>query len=111
MATLVSCTECERFVRSTERTCPFCSAALTPRSVSLPRRHVARAAMVTLALAGGCAESMPLYGAPPTEDTGPSDAGPAQDAGDDAGAIDADTMAPDVEPMPMPLYGGAPPEE
>ena len=74
--------------------------------------------MVAIALAGGCTESAtPLYGAPPPEDVGTlTDVGNTGDAGDDAdpavdaGDVDSSTVA-DTGSMPIPLYGGAPPEE
>lgn len=95
MSALVPCSSCDRFVRSLDRACPFCGAALTPREVPSGRKHVARATMMAIALAAtGCSDStempMPLYGGPPV------------DAGDmtDSGADDAE--------LPAPLYGGPP---
>ena len=120
MAALLPCTNCDRFVRNNETQCPFCNSELQPRVVKSGRRHVARAAMVALAL-GGCAESSPTPGdggAIEVDSSTPADAGTGTDAvieqdGELVGPLygappPADAEVADDAELPAPAYGAIP---
>lgn len=109
MSSLVPCFGCDRFVRATDAQCPFCG---TTREVVLPRsarKHVARAAMLAVAMASapGCGKSTEV------EDARVGDA--ASDSGvipSDADTRDADTRIDsgyDAGEIVAPPYGVPPP--
>jgi hypothetical protein len=94
------CPSCTRHVKSTDTTCPFCTASLPPgfaparRVKVVPHHQITRAAIafagVTTAM--GCSSS--AYGVVILDDasfSGPEDdaAGDATDAGDAGNAADA----------------------
>ncbi len=98
--TLHPCAHCRRHVVLDSERCPFCNGA-TPTAGATPRarpsRRLPRNAMMLVAssaLAVGCSESVPEYGAPAfdigvdthTVDTDPVDTG--ADTAKDTGAAD-----------------------
>jgi hypothetical protein len=103
------CPSCRRHVRVAERTCPFCSAAVSVSASPGLTKRLSRAAIIaasTMAIAGCPKTKEPEtivqpYGAPPR----PDDGGPIDpDAGaDETGAIGPGPGA------PVALYGAAPP--
>lgn len=122
MSPLIPCPACDRHVRSTERTCPFCTTALgAQRSVPtlpLPGAGLGRLALFTFALSAslaGCGEP-----ARPATTNAPAAPIDATDAGADAARGDASTTAvadgagllheSDAEPIGSfhPLYGVPP---
>lgn len=112
MTAVVACAGCERFVRASDSECPFCGMGRVTQPVTLRRPNRARAAIVALALAGGCSSAAPVYGGPPPE-TPP----PAETEGD---STDEDVGEPEAEPQPepeaelgapVPVYGGPPPSD
>lgn len=115
---LVPCGGCDRHVRASEASCPFCGAAIdAARPVpGMPDRRLGRAATfafgaaLAAASATGCSDSHT-----PDDDAGGTvqDAGDiVEDAGHDAG-FDAGAVAPPYGLPPddagfAPLYGGSP---
>jgi hypothetical protein len=85
MSELTPCPECQRHVRKTETTCPFCGEAVSLADVAspvLPRRRLSRAAtfafgasVVGATTLGACTledpgNSVAVYGAPPSAGAG-----------------------------------------
>ncbi|MFK8000864.1 MAG: hypothetical protein AB8H86_14800 [Polyangiales bacterium] len=114
--TVVACAGCERFVRASESECPFCGTGRNALPITLKRPNMARAAIVALALAGGCSSAAPVYGGPPPE-TPPTE--PEQDSTDEGSTEEGSTDEPESEAEPQveveqtpprPAYGGPPPE-
>ena len=100
-ARLAACPSCARHVRTDERRCPFCEAALPPSlrstpAVETPAVRLSRAALyavgvgaLSLSSAQGCGSTaMPPYGAPPP----PVDSGTG--SGGDAATEDTGTAGP-----------------
>lgn len=115
MATVVSCLGCERFVHTSDGECPFCGTSRPIKPVVLRRPHLARAAIVALALTG-CA---PVYGGPPPEILPPpseEEETPAE-VEEETPAVEEETSAEDETPelddveQVAPPYGAAPPEQ
>lgn len=109
---LVRCEGCQRHIRDAE--CPFCGHAQELKvapSPSGPRAHLARAAVLGVALGvssvtfPGCESSAPLYGGFPLPDMG-TDAGGDASTVVDAG-LDA-TPTVDMFPSIDAAYGGPP---
>ncbi|MFT5357738.1 MAG: hypothetical protein ACI9KE_004975 [Polyangiales bacterium] len=113
MITVVSCAGCERFVRASDSECPFCGTERNARSLTLRRPHVARVAMVAMALAGGCGGTAPVYGGPPPETAPPSDEESDSTSEDVEAEDEAEEGAEEgIESgAPAPIYGAAPPQE
>ena len=122
MATVVTCSACERFVYTSHASCPFCDTPRVPSKVSSPRRNLSRAAIVALALAGGCSSNASTT-APPedpapenVEDTSGGTTPETEDAGEGSGgeseggeyAEDPDAEDDLYEDAPVPAYGVPP---
>lgn len=115
MSQLVPCPACERHVRLSTPSCPFCDAALDVSSLEeryASRRRGApagakRAAVFALGagLAAACGDdgdsnAVPVYGAPVSSTEVTTDEGPAVDGG---ATTAEDTTTGDINPQP--LYG------
>ena len=114
MSTVVSCAGCERFVRTTDPECPFCGAARTPRTVSLRRSELARAAIVALALTGCGGGAAPVYGGPPPETPSPEGSSTTEGAETETPELEAEEESePNDEEFeespPVPIYGAPAP--
>jgi len=94
MAQLLPCSSCSRHIRANESRCPFCSAAVTPRSVAqveIPKR-LSRAGVFLFAstmAVTGCGSSSSETTSPP---------------GDSATDAKSDGLVEDTG-LPMPAYG------
>ena len=127
MNVLIPCTHCDRYVRSQEERCPFCSGALAATAA----RPVARALLRSPSRAAAFALRTALVVAPVTlacggdegkaerdaEGSGGSAqnaAGASPGAGASAGAPaldgEADAGSPDAGFVPVPIYGGVFPD-
>lgn len=108
---LVRCEGCQRHIRDAE--CPFCGHAQELKETSIlsaPRAHLARAAVLGVALGvssvatAGCDSAVPLYGAVPLDMGADSsaDASPVADS-----SVDASPTV-DMFPSIDAAYGGPP---
>jgi hypothetical protein len=85
MSQLTPCPECQRHVRKTEASCPFCESALSLSNVpspALPRKRLGRAATFAFGASvvgatalvacsdGDSGGDVPVYGAPPAAGAG-----------------------------------------
>lgn len=110
MTAVVACAGCERFVRASDGECPFCGTGRDARPITLKRPNMARAAIVALALAGGCSSAAPVYGGPPPETPPPAETeGDSTDEPEDTDEAEPEPED-EMEP-PVPVYGGPPPSD
>lgn len=81
---LAPCTACRRHVRVPSGPCPFCGGAVGEATYT-PRGRGPRAAILFASVVGiaGCgsddSDTVPIYGAPPYDDTGVIDTGARPD--------------------------------